>query len=251
MEDDGSREDWDGGDYGRTSPGASSSRKRKRGDIHGELHMVSKTKPEKHAKVRANVMLTSFSHKIGVPLGLDMYFDVRGIKTAAYKVIGYKDKTGVDEVLASKLWEDEGAQNVYETLKAEILSFLSNSKLKLQFKLQNIGIGCKSGQHRSVAIVERLCRELSSESGLHVERTHLDAFNRKISTLANSDNYNFCSTKHNRSPSGYMCLICHVSPSTAIDMNVHLQSRRHRKRLQKKIKPLQKKKGVVGGKTKG
>ena len=184
-------------------------------------------------QVNANVLFVSFSHKVGVPLGLDMYFDVRSVKADAYKVTGYKQKTGMNPELASRLWEDENAQKVYEATKHAVLSYISTSRLN--FKSLSIGIGCKSGQHRSVAMAERLCEDFKKHMEPSVvDARHLDAFKYGTSVaIDNSDATDYRSS-YKRTSRGYMCSICKVNPSTAEDMNTHLQSKRHRKRLRKR-----------------
>ena len=71
------------------------------------------------------LIVCSFAHKVGVPLGLDLYFDVRGVQSDAYQVPGYAEKTGQDPALAAKLWQDQSARQMFDGAKAKILGLLS------------------------------------------------------------------------------------------------------------------------------
>jgi hypothetical protein len=183
----------------------------------------------------------SFAHKVGVPLGFDLYFDVRGVQSDAYQVPGYAEKTGRDPALAAKLWQDESARQMFDDAKAATVALLLEMRKKKSnsddgCRLLRVGIGCKSGRHRSVAMVERLRDELKGVCRSSVE--HLDAMQRAVSVGNSGDDTNHTADNKSGYPRStvYTCLVCKVDLSTANDMNIHLRGKRHQKRVAKQIK---------------
>ena len=184
------------------------------------------------------LIVCSFAHKVGVPLGLDLYFDVRSVQSDAYQVPGYAEKTGQDPALAAKLWQDQSARQMFDGAKAKILGLLSTeTKNNLNCNSNNgigngrllrIGIGCKSGRHRSVAMVERLCEELKGVYRARAEHLEVCVDNRNKKCRNHRYDYPRSST--------YSCSVCSVDVSTADDMNVHLHGKKHKKRLAKLTK---------------
>ena len=180
------------------------------------------------------IVLCSFAHKVGVPVGLDLYFDVRGIQSDAYQIPGYKGKTGRDPALAAKLWEDPSAQEMYENAKAATVQLLSSERSRgqqgqKQRLMLRVGIGCKSGRHRSVAVVERMRDEFLNVCRARAE--HLDA------CIDDNTNHELSVSNCNYPRSAaYTCPTCNIEVSTAYDMNVHLNGKKHRKRLAKRAK---------------
>jgi UPF0042 nucleotide-binding protein len=87
-------------------------------------------------------------------------------------VEGLRPKTGLDPEVVAYL----GAQPEYETFVAKLLEFLRYLLPEYKREMKSyltIGIGCTGGKHRSVAIGERLGRELA-EDGYLLEVVHRD-----------------------------------------------------------------------------
>jgi hypothetical protein len=85
---------------------------------------------------------------------------------------------------------------LYQNLKEEIFRLIIDEKLEYDEKLPSeegeegeeedereeliIGIGCNSGKHRSVAMVERLSKEVNSEGNIRVITEHRDISKTKV-----------------------------------------------------------------------
>ena len=115
------------------------------------------------------IFVQSFSYKRGPPRGLDMMFDCRFLRNPHWDK-DLRMKNGLNEEVQAYVAEDEKfapfcskilglADLVVPAHKAEGRSHLS------------IGFGCTGGKHRSVTMVENVCRELHLR-GWHVTIRH-------------------------------------------------------------------------------
>ncbi len=116
-----------------------------------------------------SVSVQSFSYKRGLPRGLDMVFDVRFLRNPHWDPV-LRGKTGLDAAVADYVAKDERFESFFTQL-SELLAFLLpafEQEGKTHFSL---GIGCTGGQHRSVAVTEKLANALA-ESGWQVSIRH-------------------------------------------------------------------------------
>jgi UPF0042 nucleotide-binding protein len=102
------------------------------------------------------LLFESFAFKYGVPLDVDMVFDVRVLPNPYYN-LSLRPLTGRDAPVIEFL----EAQPDVGVMMADIRGFVE--KWLPSFKKDNrsyvtVGIGCTGGQHRSVYIVENLAR---------------------------------------------------------------------------------------------
>lgn len=138
---------------------------------------------EKHYlanEIGSHISIVSFGYKRGIPLDVDIMFDVRFIPNPFY-IDELKTSTGLSE-------------NVYNYVHSfditkEFLSQASNLVLSLNphyieqdKKNLIIGIGCTGGMHRSVAISYALT-QLLREKGLNVDLHHRDLILEQRSVL--------------------------------------------------------------------
>lgn len=119
-----------------------------------------------------DITIMSFGFKHGIPLELDLCFDVRFLKNPYY-CPELKPKSGLDRevydyVLAlphSKLFLDKIIDMVQFLYPLYVLEGKSNL---------TIAIGCTGGRHRSIALVEALKSQLSTKiNRLRVEHRDL------------------------------------------------------------------------------
>lgn len=117
-----------------------------------------------------NIHVQSFGFKYGVPMDLDLMFDVRVLPNPYY-IEDLKLKTGNDkevyEYVMSFPESEELYQKFIELIKYMIPLYKKDGKQHL-----SIGIGCSGGQHRSVAFVNRLAKELSYLETVDVYISH-------------------------------------------------------------------------------
>lgn len=106
------------------------------------------------------VSLISFGFKHGVPLDVDMVFDMRFLPNPHW-VEELRPLSGLDEAVKNFVLELEIAKEflarVEGLLKLVVPAYVSEGRSYL-----TLGIGCTGGRHRSVAITEELGRRLSS-----------------------------------------------------------------------------------------
>ena len=117
------------------------------------------------------VGLVSFGFKHGVPQEADVLFDVRFLPNPFF-VPELRPLTGQDPAVASFVLESDPARELLELL-IPLLRFLIPQYQREGKAYLTIGIGCTGGQHRSVAVVERL-RLLLEEQTQTIFITHRD-----------------------------------------------------------------------------
>lgn len=117
------------------------------------------------------VGLVSFGFKHGPPQEADMLFDVRFLPNP-YFVPELRPLTGVDPTVAAYVLDSVPAQE-FLTRLLPLLQFLIPQYQNEGKTYLTIGIGCTGGQHRSVAVAERL-RQLLQEQTETIFITHRD-----------------------------------------------------------------------------
>jgi RNase adapter protein RapZ len=117
------------------------------------------------------VDVVSFGFKHGVPLDADLMFDVRFLPNPFYEQ-RLRSLSGLDDRVAAYVFEKPEAEafvaDVLALLQRWAPHFARSGKPRL-----TVAIGCTGGQHRSVAIAERLAAELRDVSD-HVSAYHRD-----------------------------------------------------------------------------
>jgi UPF0042 nucleotide-binding protein len=105
---------------------------------------------------RMQVFLMSFGYRHGLPRDADLVLDVRFLKNPHYEP-ALRPLTGLDAAVGAYIERDPAAALFLERATAllEPLLPLYEREGKSYF---TIAIGCTGGQHRSVYMVERLCR---------------------------------------------------------------------------------------------
>ena len=117
-----------------------------------------------------NIHVQSFGFKYGIPIDLDLLFDVRFLPNPYY-VDELKEKTGEDEAVSSYVMKYSESQEFAQRL-LNLMDFLIPNYIKEGKKHLTIGIGCSGGKHRSVTLASLLYRELSKQNKLNVYISH-------------------------------------------------------------------------------
>jgi len=115
------------------------------------------------------VSVQSFSYKRGLPRGLDMVFDCRFL-TNPYWQADLRHKDGRDPGVAAHIETDPRFADFFYKLQDLILMLLPAHLEEGKAHL-SIGFGCTGGQHRSVAVAEKLGKVLA-EAGWPVSKRH-------------------------------------------------------------------------------
>lgn len=115
------------------------------------------------------VSVQSFSYKRGIPRGLDMVFDCRFLRNPHW-VAALKAQDGREAEVAAYVEGDPLYPAFFQKLQDLILLLLPAQRDEGKAHL-SIGFGCTGGQHRSVAVAEKLGNVLA-ETGWQVSKRH-------------------------------------------------------------------------------
>lgn len=120
-----------------------------------------------------NVNIMSFGFKHGVPIDADMMFDVRFLPNPHY-VSELKPYTGLDQPVYDYVmgWRET---NIFYTKWFDLIRYLIPQYLKEGKSQLVIAVGCTGGQHRSVALTERLANDLQEHFDFKITGSHRDA----------------------------------------------------------------------------
>jgi UPF0042 nucleotide-binding protein len=117
------------------------------------------------------VSLVSFGFAHGIPLDVDMVFDVRFLPNP-YWVPELRGFTGLDKAVSDFVLQDpqtkEFLDKLLDFLDVVIPGFIQEGKAYI-----TLGIGCTGGRHRSVAIANKLGETLKNK-GLDTVVIHRD-----------------------------------------------------------------------------
>ncbi len=128
---------------------------------------------------RLAVSLQSFSYKRGLPRGVDMVFDCRFLANPHWDA-ALRDLDGRDPRVAAFVEADARFAAFFSKL-ADLVQFLLPAQLQEGKAHLAIGFGCTGGQHRSVAVAEKLAKRLA-EQGWPVAKRHRELERRSAAT---------------------------------------------------------------------
>ncbi|TDT68584.1 UPF0042 nucleotide-binding protein [Hypnocyclicus thermotrophus] len=121
---------------------------------------------------KITISISSFGFKYGIPIDLDLMFDVRFLPNPYY-VEDLKNKTGNNREVFDYVFNFDLTNEFYLKLK-EMLIFLIPQYINEGKSHLSIGIGCSGGKHRSVSIVNKLYDELKENDTIEVLKSHRD-----------------------------------------------------------------------------
>ena len=126
---------------------------------------------EKGAMESFVVNLVSFGYKSGIPFNADVVLDVRFLPNPFF-VDELRSLNGLDPRVQEYIFSHpEGAEFIRST--RDFLNFLLPCYQKEGRPVGTIAFGCTGGQHRSVAVAERMGSHLR-EAGYQVKVSHRD-----------------------------------------------------------------------------
>lgn len=123
------------------------------------------------------VEAVSFGFKYGLPIDADIVMDVRFLPNPHY-IPELQPLTGMDQPVYDYVMSFEETEQFYQQFKDLVISILPGYKKEGKTSL-TIAIGCTGGQHRSVALTERLSQDIKETTEFHVNTTHRDRGKRK------------------------------------------------------------------------
>lgn len=122
-----------------------------------------------------SVAVFSFGFKYGPPEDAEIVLDVRFLPNPYWEE-EMRHLTGRDIRVADYVLESDAGRELMERLLPMLRFFIEQNRLKGKGGMR-IGIGCTGGQHRSVAVVERLGLLLRDEA-IDLRVFHRDIDNR-------------------------------------------------------------------------
>ena len=108
---------------------------------------------------RLRVAVMSFGFKYGIPLDADIVLDMRFLPNPFW-VPELRSKTGRDPEVAGFVFDQLGADEFVDRAVAMMDAMISGY-VREGRRYVTLAVGCTGGKHRSVAVAERLSRELS------------------------------------------------------------------------------------------
>lgn len=108
------------------------------------------------------VSIISFGFKRGIPLDVDLLFDVRFIPNPFY-IEELRERTGNEKDVQDYVMQWSEAQIFFEKLK-DMIEFLIPYYTREGKTQLIIGIGCTGGKHRSVTLSNKLYEYLSEQN---------------------------------------------------------------------------------------
>ncbi len=113
-----------------------------------------------HPERQLTVTIVAFGFKYGLPLDLDMLFDVRFLQNPNY-VEALRPLTGADPAVEKYIENDPSTAPFLERL-FDMMDYLTPRFLTEGKSQAMIGIGCTGGRHRSIYVARRLCAHLET-----------------------------------------------------------------------------------------
>jgi len=110
---------------------------------------------------RLAVSVHSFSYKRGVPRGVDMIFDCRFLKNPHWEE-SLRSFDGRNKEVADYIATDPRFAAFFGKVK-ELINMLLPAYIEEGKAHLSIGFGCTGGQHRSVAVAEKLVNALAQD----------------------------------------------------------------------------------------
>lgn len=130
-----------------------------------------------------HIEVMSFGFKYGLPIDADIVMDVRFLKNPFY-VESLKTKTGMDKPVYDYVMDDPVTESFYNKLADLLKSIIPGYEKEGKTSL-TIAIGCTGGQHRSVAIAQRLGMDLNDNYYVDITHRDMEKSQKKVIEHAN------------------------------------------------------------------
>jgi RNase adapter protein RapZ len=123
------------------------------------------------------ITILSFGFKYGIPSDSDLVFDVRFLPNPYY-VDHLRNKTGNEAEVREFVLESSLSTSFLDKLEDMVTFLIPNYVLEGKNQLV-VSIGCTGGKHRSVTLVNELCKRLSVlDYGIKVEHRDIEKDSR-------------------------------------------------------------------------
>lgn len=128
------------------------------------------------------VSVQSFSYKRGLPRGMDMVFDCRFLANPHW-VPALRARDGRDPQVVAHVESDPRFAEFFDRVHG-LVEMLLPAQIDEGKSHVTIGFGCTGGQHRSVAVAEKLAKVLA-EAGWAVSKRHRE-LERRVTQVSSA-----------------------------------------------------------------
>ncbi len=111
-----------------------------------------------HLERDFHLRLVSFGFKHSPPRDVDLVLDVRTLPNPFYDP-ELRPRTGLEQDVADYVFQNEDAQKFYTELRGFVRTAAERARASGRHGY-TVGIGCTGGQHRAVAVTDRLAGDL-------------------------------------------------------------------------------------------
>lgn len=119
------------------------------------------------------LFFTSFGYKFGIPHDTDMILDVRFLPNP-YFISELREKSGLDSEVKEYVLADVETHAYLDRLYA-LLEFILPLYEREGKSSLTLALGCTGGRHRSVVLVEELCRKFGDGNfPVHIKHRDID-----------------------------------------------------------------------------
>lgn len=122
-----------------------------------------------------HIEMLSFGFKYGLPIDADIVMDVRFLPNPYY-VPELKHHTGLEKPVSDYVMNQPATEKFYQQFLGMLESIMPGYEAEGKTSL-TIAIGCTGGQHRSVALAQRIGEALAKNYKVHI--SHRDIEKRK------------------------------------------------------------------------
>lgn len=105
-----------------------------------------------------HLRLVSFGFKHSPPRDVDLVLDVRTLPNPFYD-LALRPRTGLEKDVADYVFQNEDAEGFYAELRGFVRTAAERARNNGRHSY-TVGIGCTGGQHRAVAVTDRLAGDL-------------------------------------------------------------------------------------------
>jgi UPF0042 nucleotide-binding protein len=124
------------------------------------------------------LLFQSFAFKNGVPVDVDLVFDVRCLPNPHW-VPNLRVLTGLDESVQKFLEQHKEVNDMYDDIYSYLATWLPKFEADNR-SYMTVGIGCTGGQHRSVYISDKLYQQFcSSWNNVQIRHREIGSFQSK------------------------------------------------------------------------
>ncbi|UJR23434.1 hypothetical protein I4U23_026439 [Adineta vaga] len=135
------------------------------------------------------IKLYSFGHTFGIPKNMDLLYSIRHLPTT--NVENYQQYDGRHKRIQNELLNLIEYEDILKMIQEQLKNFIPDHKQTCI----SIAVGCEQGQHRSVAVIERLAELLGVTCNVEInhrdlQRTRYDKKKQRERTTNRDSKYN-------------------------------------------------------------